>query len=77
MGAWNWRTNGLLHLRLIRRWIAVCNSLGAPLALLVRCGYGCGCGCALGDAALTCVRVCACVMGACVCLGVGANLYVL
>ena len=36
MGAWNWRTNGLLHLRLIRRWIAACNSTGALLALLAR-----------------------------------------
>ena len=50
MGAWNWRANGLLRLRLIRRWIAVCNSLGALLALLARVWVwcGCGCGCALG-----------------------------
>lgn len=36
MAARNWRTNGLLRLRLIRRWIAARNSLGALLALLAR-----------------------------------------
>lgn len=47
MGAWNWRTNGLLRLRLIRRWIAVCNSLGRA-ACAIGAGVGTGVGVGVG-----------------------------
>ena len=67
MAAWNWRTNGLLRLRLIRRWIAARNSLGALLVLLARVrvwvwvwvpvvGWALTCGC--GCVRCVCVRVC-------------------
>ena len=56
MAAWNWRANGLLRLRLIRRWIAVCNSLGALLALLARVWVWVWVW--VGDVALMCGRMC-------------------
>lgn len=58
MGAWNWRTNGLLRLRLIRRWIAACNSLGVLLALLARVWARVWVWVCVRDGALTCGRMC-------------------
>ena len=73
MGAWTFRTNGLVCLRLIRRWLTCAHLFGALGASLVWAWCGCGCGCVLGARAVdACARMCdSCV---CVCLGVGANL---
>ena len=74
MGAWIWRTNGPVCLRLIRRWIAVRNSLGGLRAHWWRgmvwvwvwvCAGGCGVDVWV---MVRCVRVC-------VCLGAGVNLW--
>lgn len=57
MSAWNWRANGLLRLRLIRRWIAACNSLDALLALLARVWVWVWVWVPIAGWALTCVRL--------------------